>query len=62
LLEVGKGNIRIPEFQRDFVWNKTKMLKLASSLLKAYPIGSFLLNALKWIKSEYGVLGKRYFP
>lgn len=41
--DVNKGNILIPEFQRDFVWSKSKMLKLASSLLKGYPIGSFLL-------------------
>lgn len=43
LEDVDKGNIMIPEFQRDFVWTKAKMLKLASSLLKGYPIGSFLL-------------------
>ncbi|GAB6181776.1 DUF262 domain-containing protein [Desulfotomaculum defluvii] len=43
LEEVHNENILVPQFQRDFVWKKAKMLKLASSLLKGYPIGSFLL-------------------
>ena len=43
LLEVHKKNILIPEFQRPFIWKVGQKLKLASSLLKSYPIGSFLL-------------------
>lgn len=43
LSEVDKTNITIPEFQRNFVWSKSNMIKLVSSLLKGYPIGSFLL-------------------
>lgn len=43
LEDVNNGNILVPQFQRDFIWTKAKMLKLASSLLKGYPIGSFLL-------------------
>ena len=43
LKDVHNGNILIPQFQRDFVWSKSQMLKLAASLLKGYPIGSFLL-------------------
>lgn len=43
LQEVNNGKILVPQFQRDFVWTKSKMIKLAASLLKGYPIGSFLL-------------------
>lgn len=43
LADVDKSKITIPEFQRNFVWSKSNMIKLVSSLLKGYPIGSFLL-------------------
>lgn len=33
----------IPEFQREFVWNKKKIAALFDSILKKYPIGSFLI-------------------
>lgn len=45
---VGKG-MDIPEFQRDFVWEPEQVKKLAESLYRDYPIGSFLL----WDSSEY---------
>lgn len=43
LHEVEQRNILVPQFQRKFVWSKGQMIKLAASLLKGYPIGSFLL-------------------
>lgn len=43
LKDADTGNLLIPKFQRDFVWEKPKMIALISSLLKGYPIGSFLL-------------------
>lgn len=45
---VGK-NVDIPEFQRDFVWDPEQVKKLAESLYRDYPIGSFLL----WDSSGY---------
>ncbi|GIW60661.1 MAG: hypothetical protein KatS3mg087_1727 [Patescibacteria group bacterium] len=39
----------IPEFQRDFVWDPEQVKKLAESLYRDYPIGSFLL----WDSSGY---------
>ncbi|MGC8838507.1 MAG: DUF262 domain-containing protein [Anaerolineae bacterium] len=42
-------NIDIPEFQREFVWDAEQVRKLAESLHRDYPIGSFLL----WDSSEY---------
>lgn len=54
LSEVENRNILVPQFQRNFVWSKGQMVKLAASLLKGYPIGSFLLM------QETGVYSSRY--
>lgn len=43
LAEIERGSIRIPNFQRDFVWRPSDMLDLFDSLQKGYPIGSLLL-------------------
>lgn len=40
---INQQEVRIPEFQRPFVWTEKQMKALAASLLKGYPIGSFLL-------------------
>ena len=41
--DIEKGNIKIPQFQRDFVWSKNKSAKLLDSIVKCYPIGTFIL-------------------
>ncbi len=41
--EIEKGIIKIPKFQRDFVWSVKKTAKLLDSILKGYPIGTFIL-------------------
>ena len=41
--DVGKGILRIPAFQRNFVWEKSKIIKLLESIYLDYPIGSFFL-------------------
>lgn len=41
--EIEKGVIKIPKFQRDFVWSVEKTAKLLDSILKGYPIGTFIL-------------------
>ncbi len=41
--EIKSGKLRIPRFQRPFVWNPTDMLDLFDSIYKGYPIGSLLL-------------------
>src|SRR5580704_5413920 len=41
--EIEHGTIKIPQFQRDFVWSKTKSGKLLDSIVKGYPIGTFIL-------------------
>jgi len=37
------GDIKLPKFQRPFVWNRADILKLWDSIYKGYPIGSMLL-------------------
>ena len=41
--DIKKGLIRIPKFQREFVWSMDKTAKLLDSILKGYPIGTFIL-------------------
>ncbi|MEW6236549.1 MAG: DUF262 domain-containing protein [Candidatus Omnitrophota bacterium] len=40
--DIEKGIIKIPQFQRDFVWSKDKSAKLLDSIVKGYPIGTFI--------------------
>lgn len=41
--EIERGSIKVPQFQREFIWTKEKSAKLIDSLLKGYPIGTFIL-------------------
>lgn len=40
--QIETGAIKIPQFQRSFVWDRRKSAKLLDSLLKGYPIGTFI--------------------
>ena len=46
--EIEKGIIQVPKFQRDFVWDLDKTTALLDSMLKGYPIGTFIF----WETSE----------
>jgi hypothetical protein len=41
--ELERGNIKIPRFQRGYVWERSKIAKLLNSIYKQYPIGSFFV-------------------
>lgn len=43
MIAVQKGHYRVPQFQREYVWEKTKVMHLFDSIYKEYPIGSFFL-------------------
>tara|TARA_R110001592_G_scaffold112647_4_gene311008 strand:+ start:268 stop:1923 length:1656 start_codon:yes stop_codon:yes gene_type:complete len=43
MTDIAKGIIKIPQFQRDFVWDKQKSAALLDSIMKGYPIGTFIL-------------------
>ena len=40
--DIEQGRIKIPQFQRDFVWTLEKCADLLDSIVKEYPIGSFI--------------------
>ena len=48
LNEIQAGRLRIPRFQRPYVWKPEDMLRLLDSIERGYPIGSLLL----WDTSE----------
>lgn len=41
--DIEKGIIKIPKFQREFVWPIDKTAALLDSIVKGYPIGTFIL-------------------
>lgn len=41
--DVKRGLIKIPQFQRDFIWSKEKAASLMDSIIKGYPIGTMIL-------------------
>ena len=50
--ELENGTVKIPKFQRGYIWEKSKIIKLLNSIYAQYPIGSiFLWNAPKEYKS-----------
>ena len=38
MYEIERGSVKIPQFQRDFVWSKYKSAQLMDSLLKGFPM------------------------
>lgn len=47
--KVKSGDIKLPKFQRPFVWKKKDILKLLDSIYQGYPIGSILL----WLTKQH---------
>ena len=52
------GTLKIPQFQRDFVWPREKSAKLIDSILKGFPVGTFILwktkEQLRFVKEIGG--------
>lgn len=40
--DIDSGRIKIPKFQRDFVWGKEQTARLIDSIIKSFPIGTFI--------------------
>jgi hypothetical protein len=40
--DIEKGQIKIPQFQREFVWDLKKSANLLDSIVKGYPIGTLI--------------------
>jgi hypothetical protein len=55
---IEEGDIKIPAFQRGFVWNQDQVLELLDSIYRDYPIGSILLwNTNERLKSSRNIGG-----
>ncbi|MCQ1535356.1 DUF262 domain-containing protein [Methanosarcina sp. KYL-1] len=40
--DIDQGYLKIPKFQRDFVWSQAKTARLIDSIIKGFPIGTFI--------------------
>jgi hypothetical protein len=53
--DIDTGRIKVPMFQRDFVWTNEQTAKLIDSIIKGFPIGSFIFwqtrDGLRHIKN-----------
>ncbi|OIJ09310.1 hypothetical protein BKP35_16700 [Anaerobacillus arseniciselenatis] len=60
LTDIKKGLIKIPQFQREFVWSLEQSAQLLDSIVKGYPIGSFILwetkEQLRFIRNLGGAI------
>jgi len=55
---IEEGDIKIPAFQRGFVWNQEQVVELLDSIYRDYPIGSILLwNSNERLKSTRNIGG-----
>ena len=53
-----EGDIKIPAFQRGFVWKQNQVIDLLDSIYNDYPIGSILLwNSNDRLKSSRNIGG-----
>jgi hypothetical protein len=41
--DIDAGRTKLPMFQRDFVWDKMQTAKLIDSILKGFPVGTFII-------------------
>lgn len=58
LADVSRGNIKIPAFQREYVWKDEQIMSLLDSIYRGYPVGSLLLWSTKEsLKHERNVGG-----
>jgi uncharacterized protein with ParB-like and HNH nuclease domain len=49
--DIENGRVRLPPFQREFVWSPPKVMSLMDSIYKGFPIGSlFYWNDLARVK------------
>jgi uncharacterized protein with ParB-like and HNH nuclease domain len=55
---IKEGDIKIPAFQRGFVWNQEQIVELLDSIYNNYPIGSILLwSSHERLKSSRNIGG-----
>lgn len=60
--DIEVGQIKIPQFQRDFVWSIQKSAGLIDSIVKGYPIGTFIFWRTKERLRAVKNIGKQALP
>ena len=61
-VEVANGQIKIPQFQRDFVWTVEQAAGLVDSVIRGYPVGSLIYWRTSESLREVRNLGRLNFP
>ena len=61
-MEIDTGQIKLPMFQREFVWEKEQSAKLIDSILKGFPIGTFIFWKTKEELRSYKEVGNHRLP
>ena len=55
---IEEGDVRIPAFQRGYVWKQNQVIELLESIINNFPIGSILLwNSLEKLKYTRNIAG-----
>lgn len=60
--DVQAGRLKIPQFQRDFVWEIKKSASLLDSIVKGYPVGTFIFWKTKDRLRSVKEIGKLKLP
>lgn len=60
--DIQRGIIKIPKFQREFVWSIEKTAQLLDSILKGYPIGTFIFWQTAERMNEIKNIGNQDIP
>jgi len=60
--EIDSGQVKLPMFQREFVWDKEQSAKLIDSILKGFPIGTFIFWKTKEELRSYKEVGNHLLP
>lgn len=61
-VEIDTGQIKLPMFQREFVWDKEQSAKLIDSILKGFPIGTFIFWKTREELRTYKDVGNHKLP
>jgi hypothetical protein len=61
-VEIDSGQIKLPMFQREFVWEKEQSARLIDSILKGFPIGTFIFWKTKDELRSYKEVGNHKLP
>src|SRR5690349_842527 len=62
LKDVDNGLLKIPQFQRDVVWELTDSVRLLDSIYRGFPIGSFVIWQTKEKLTDVRSIGLLKLP